>query len=100
MRPGRGPGAGPRPPPGGARAARRTNGSYFGPFSVHEDEGYLVHHQIGNLTPAGMNDAQRFYELTDTHLTLRPPAGTDDQGRRVQTALRWARISDGGPSSR
>jgi len=33
-------------------AALQTYGSYFGPFSVHEDEGYLVHHRIGNLSPA------------------------------------------------
>ena len=78
-----------------ALAAVRTYGSYFGPFSVHEDEGYLVHHQIGNLTPRQpYADAQRFYELTDTHLTLLPPAGTDAEGRQVQSALRWVRISD------
>ena len=95
MRPGRQPYAGPRPTPEEALAATRTYGSYFGPFSVHEDEGYLVHHRIGNENPGGTGtDAQRFYELTDTHLTLRPPVGTDNQGRQVQNALRWARISD------
>ncbi len=95
MRPGRQPYAGPRPTAAEALAATRTYGSYFGPFSVHEDEGYLVHHRIGNENPGGTGtDAQRFYELTDTHLTLRPPVGTDDQGRQVQNALRWARISD------
>ena len=95
IRPGRQPYAGPRPTAAEALAATRTYGSYFGPFSVHEDEGYLVHHRIGNENPGGTDtDAQRFYELTDTHLTLRPPVGTDDQGRQVQNALRWARISD------
>ena len=95
MRPGREPYAGPRPTPEEALAAVRTYGSYFGPFSVHEDEGYLVHHRIGNLSPGGTGtDAPRFYELTDTHLTLRPPVGTDSEGRQVQSTLRWARISD------
>ena len=95
MRPGREPYAGTGPTPDEALAAVRTYGSYFGPFSVHEDEGYLVHHRIGNLSPGGTGtDAQRFYELTDTHLTLRPPAGTDSEGRQAQTALRWARISN------
>ena len=95
MRPGRQPYAGPRPTAAEALAATRTYGSYFGPFSVHEDEGYLVHHRIGNENPGGTGtDAQRFYELTDTHLTLQPPVGTDNQGRQVQNALRWARISD------
>ena len=73
----------------------RTYGSYFGPFSVHEDEGYLVHHRIDHVNPGSTGtDAQRFYELTDTHLTLRPPVRTDDEGRQVQSVLRWARISD------
>ena len=94
MRPGREPYDG-QLTPEDALAAVRTYGSYFGPFSVHEDEGYLVHHRIGNLTPRQTyTDAQRFYTLTDTHLTLRPPAGTDAQGRSVQSALRWARISN------
>ncbi len=95
MRPGREPYDGTQLTPEDALAAVRTYGSYFGPFSVHEDEGYLVHHRIGNLSPGGTGtDAQRFYELTDTHLTLRPPVGTDSEGRRTQSVLRWARISD------
>ena len=95
MRPGRDPYAGTGPTPEEALAAVQTYGSYFGPFSVHEDEAYLVHHRIGNLSPAGTGtDAQRRYELTDTHLTLRPPVGIDNEGRQVQNALRWARISN------
>jgi hypothetical protein len=95
MRPGREPYAGTSQTPDEALAAVQTYGSYFGPFSVHEDEGYLVHHRIGNLTPRRTyTDAQRFYELTDTRLTLRPPVGTDSEGRRVQSVLRWARISN------
>ncbi len=95
MRPGREPYAGTRTTPEEALAAVQTYGSYFGPFSVHEDEGYLVHHRIGALAPRQtVIDARRLYELTDTHLTLRPPAGTNREGRQVQSALRWARISD------
>lgn len=95
MRPGRAPYSGTQPTPEEALAAVQTYGSYFGPFSVHEDEGYLVHHRIGNLSPAQTGtDAPRAYELTDTHLTLRPPVFTDNEGRQAQNALRWARISD------
>ena len=95
MRPGRTPYAGDRPTAEEALMATRTYGSYFGPFSVHEDERYLVHHRVGSENPGGSGtDAQRFYELTDTHLTLRPPVGTDDRGQQVQTALRWVRIGD------
>ena len=95
MRPGRTTYAGNRPTAEEALKATRTYASYFGPFSVHEDEGYIVHHRIGSENPAGTGvDTQRFYELTDTHLTLRPPVQTDAKGRQVQTALRWARIGD------
>ena len=93
MRPSRQSYAGTRPTPEEALAAVQTYGSYFGPFSVYEEEGHLVHHRIGNLSPVGTGtDAPRSYELTDTHLTLRPPVGTDREGRRVQSSLRWARI--------
>ncbi len=93
MRPGRTRYAGDRPTPQEALMATRTYASYFGPFSVHRDQGFVVHHRIGSENPAGTGiDAQRFYELSDTHLTLRPPVQTDSEGREVQTALRWARI--------
>ena len=95
MRPGRTPYAGSRPTAEEALAATLSYGSYFGPFSVNEAEGYLVHHRVGSEDPGGSGtDAQRFYELTQTHLTLRPPVRTDDEGREVQSTIRWARISD------
>ena len=82
------------PTPEQALAAVRSYGSYFGPFSVNEEGGYLVHHRIGNFNPGQAGtDAQRFYELTDTQLTLRPPARMVD-GREVQGAITWERISD------
>ena len=83
------------PAPEQALQAVRTYGSYFGPFSVNEEGGYLVHHRIGNFSPGGAGtDAQRFFELTDTHLTLRPPARMDDEGRMVQGVITWERISE------
>ena len=105
MRPGRVPYAGARPTADEALMATESYGSYFGPFSVHEvagcitcpgprDQGYLVHHRVGSENPADSGtDARRYYELTDTHLTLRPPVRTDDEGRQVKAALRWARLS-------
>lgn len=82
------------PTPEQALDAIQTYGSYFGPFSVHEEEGYLVHHRIGNLNPGQAGtDAQRFFELTDTTLTLKPPPRMID-GQEVQSAITWERISD------
>lgn len=81
--------------PENAVAAMATYGSYFGSFSVHEADGYLIHHRIGTTNPSGTpSDVQRFYELTGSTLTLRPPVSTDDQGRQGQSALIWRRISD------
>ena len=82
------------PTPEQALQAVRTYGSYFGPFSVNEEGGYLVHHRIGNFNPGQTGtDAQRFFELTDTQLILRPPTRMVD-GREVQGAITWERISD------
>ena len=95
MRPDRMPYAGDEPTAEEALATTLSYGSYFGPFSVNEEEAYLVHHRVGNEDPGQSGtDAQRFFELTDTHLTLRPPAATDDEGREVQATILWARISD------
>lgn len=95
MRAGRMPYAGGEPTAEEALATVLSYGSYFGPFSVYEAEGYLVHHRIGNEDPGQSGtDAQRFYELTDTQLALRPPAATDDQGREVRSTILWTRISD------
>jgi hypothetical protein len=95
MRAGRQPYAGDEPTADEAQAVVESYGSYFGPFSVNEEESYLVHHRIGNEDPGQSGtDAQRFFELTDTHLNLMPPPSTDAEGREVQATLRWARISD------
>ena len=60
---------------------------------MNEEESYLVHHRIGNEDPGQSGtDAQRFYELTDTHLSLRPPVSVDDEGREGQSTIRWARL--------
>lgn len=95
MRPGRQIPEGQAVTPAAALDAVASYASYFGPFSVHEDERYLVHHRIGNKTPSGTGtDAQRFYELTDTHLMLRPPPGIDGDGRTTQGIIGWVLISD------
>ncbi len=109
MRPGRAAYAGDQPTAEEALRTTETYGSYFGPFSVHEvegcitcpgprDQGYVVHHRVGSENPGDSGtDARRYYELTDTHLTLRPPPRQDDEGRQVITALRWARLSSAVP---
>ena len=104
MRPDRRPFVSNQPTADEALHAKQTYGSYFGPFSVHEiagciscpgprDQGYLLHHRIGSEDPSASGvDARRYYELDDTHLTLRPPVRTDEQGRQVISVIRWTRL--------
>jgi hypothetical protein len=95
MRPGHTPYVDDRPTAEEALRNTRTYASYFGPFSVHEDERYLVHHRIGHTNPGQSGtDAQRFYEFTDTHLMLSRPIGTgdDDEGRELRATVTWARV--------
>ena len=81
------------PTPEQALQAVETYGSYFGPFSVHEKEGYLVHHRIGHTNPGQVGtDAQRFFELSDTSLTLRPPPQMVEE-RELQSVITWEHIS-------
>ena len=55
------------PTPEQALGALRTYLSYFGPFSVDEDEGFIVHHRAGNLNPGQAGtDAQRFFSSSPT----------------------------------
>ena len=104
MQSGRAPFAAERPTAEEALRLSETYASYFGPYEVNEvagcitcpgprDQGYLIHRRVGSEDPRGSGtDARRYYELTDTHLTLRPPVQTDEQGRQVVTALRWTRL--------
>lgn len=104
QRAGRAPFAGGSPTAAEALRLTESYASGFGPFSVREmagcitcpgprDQGYLTHHRIGGVDPrAAGTDARRYYELSDTHLTLRPPVGADDEGREVVTAVRWERL--------
>ena len=77
-----------------ATAAIRTYISYFGPYTIHADDGYVVHHRSGCWYPSCMStDAQRFYEFGDGTLTLQPPA-REVEGQMVQDSLVWRRISE------
>jgi hypothetical protein len=94
VRPDRQPFADGRPTAEEATAAIRTYISYFGPYTIHADDGYVVHHRSGCWFPSCMDtDAQRFYEFGDGTLTLQPPAREVD-GEMVQDSLVWKRISE------
>lgn len=91
-RPGRAPYAGGPPTAVEAEAALGSYASYFGPFTVHADRGYVVHHRVGSSNPNGSGvDAQRFYRLGEDRLILMPPPATVE-GRSVQSFIHWRRL--------
>lgn len=98
MQPGHTRYAGPQPTPEETLNALRTYTSYFGPFTIHDQEGYVVHHRIG-IVNAGQigSDAQRFYEFSGNRLKLRPPV-TPVAGRDVQGLITWERVTGGAGS--
>ena len=86
---GRLPSAGAQPTPDEALAALTSYVSYFGPYTVNAEEGYVTHHVLGSLNP-GMTgqDNQRFYEFSGNRLTLQPPPGPS--GARVRIV--WEKV--------
>jgi hypothetical protein len=98
--PGRKPYAAAAPTPAEALEAMRTYTSYFGPYTIHEKERYVVHHRIGITNPSQIGtDAQRFYEFSGRRLILRPPQGTAD-GLPVQGVITWERLGAEPPATR
>jgi hypothetical protein len=98
--PGRKPYASNAPTPAEALEAMRTYTSYFGPYTIHDKERYVVHHRIGITNPSQVGtDAQRFYEFSGRRLTLRPPQGTAD-GLPVQGVITWERLGADPPATR
>ena len=83
-----------RPTAEEAGAAMGTYVSYFGPYTIHADEGFVVHQRPGCWLPGCIgSDARRGYEFGDGTLTLKPPAREVD-GAPVQDALTWERIGE------
>ena len=105
--------AGAEPTPAEAQASAASYTSYYGPFTVDEEDSYFIHHRIGHtidLTDqpqaerrTGLDtDAQRFFEFVGNDMVLRflttagvqdpPPADPDWNGM-----ITWRRLTpDGG----
>ena len=65
--------------PDGALAAVTSYVSYFGPYSVNEEDGYVTHHVLGSLNPRRIGaEYRRYYELSGTQLILMPPLSCPD----------------------
>ena len=67
-------------------------GAYAGTFTLHAEEGFVLHHVEVALIPNRVGrDLKRFYSFSGDLLTLRPPPLTRS-GTSVERALVWRRI--------
>ena len=98
VQPNRKPYAAAQPTPAEAREAIRTYANYFGPFYVHDVDGYVVHDQVGTLNVGrnGPAPQQRFYELSGSRLLLHPPATYTPEGDTVRGTITWERTAPAG----
>ncbi|MEE3202229.1 MAG: lipocalin-like domain-containing protein [Acidobacteriota bacterium] len=91
MRPGRVPYADSQPTAEEALRDFGTYASYFGRFSVDDEQQIVTHHLEGSLNPSGAgSDYQRGYQFIGNTLVLSPPAGEDGS----QSFLTWERLPD------
>jgi hypothetical protein len=101
VQPNRKPYASGQPTPPEARENLRTYTNYFGPFYIHETDGYVVHDQFGSVS-AGRNSPspqQRFYRFVGNRLLLQPPATYTPDGDTLRGTITWER-ADGGRETR
>lgn len=76
-------------------ATYRSYTSYFGPYTVNEADGFVVHHLDYSFNSAAAGtDFQRFYEFSGRRLTLKAPVTKDADGQDVHATITWERLSD------
>jgi hypothetical protein len=82
------------PTPDETMATYRSYTSYFGPYTVDEAAGVVVHHLDASFNSAapGMN-FEHHYDLSGRRLTLKAPV-TKDNGQEVHATMTWERLSE------
>jgi hypothetical protein len=92
--------AGVQPTAPEARETLRTYTNYFGPFYIHEADGYVVHDQFGSLGAGRTSPSpqQRFYRFVGNRLLLQPPTTYNADGSSAQGTITWERV-DGGAAT-
>jgi hypothetical protein len=78
-----------------ARQTLTTYTNYFGPFYLHEADGYIVHDQIGSLSTGRTSPSpqQRYYQFVGNRLLLQPPPMYGSDGETIQGTLTWERVA-------
>jgi hypothetical protein len=92
--------AGAQPTPAEAGQALRSYTNYFGPFHIHEADGYVVHDQVGtlNMGRIGPSPQQRFYRFEGRRLMLQPPPTFGADGSTTQGTITWERVGSESPT--
>jgi len=77
-----------------ARQNLRTYTNYFGPFYIHDVDGYVVHDQVGSLGVGrgGYSPQQRFYRFVGNRLLLQPPPTYNADGTVTQGTITWEKV--------
>jgi hypothetical protein len=98
MQPNRKPPAGAQLTPEEARLTITTYTNYFGPFYIHETDGYVVHDQVGTLNMGrnGPAPQQRFYQFSGKRLLLKPPPTYAPDGHTIQGTITWEHVDGDG----
>lgn len=78
-----------------AGQALRTYTNYFGPFYIHQADGYVVHDQVGtaNMGRNGPAPQQRWYTFTGNRLLLRPPPVYTAGAPTAQGTITWEKAA-------
>jgi hypothetical protein len=94
VQPNRKPYAANQPTPEEARQNLRSYTNYFGPFYVHQADGYVVHDQVGSLGVGriGPSPQQRFYQFSGQRLLLHPPPTFTPDNQTTQGTITWERV--------
>ncbi len=78
-----------------AQQALRGYSAYYGPYTVHEDEGepFVVHRRVGQINPGGEVDAKRFFDIIGNRLILTPAPASGGKAQATRHIV-WERLPD------
>jgi hypothetical protein len=95
MQPNRKPYGGAEPTADEALQAMRTYTNYFGPFYVHQSDGYVIHDQVGtlNMGRIGPSPQQRWYQFVGNRLVLQPPPTYQPDGHVIRGTIVWEKAN-------
>ena len=67
--------------------------AYYGPYTVHEEEQFVVHHRAGQINPGGEVDGKRFYDFVGNQLILTPAPASGGKEQATRHIV-WERLPD------